>query len=180
MYGTWDIKPNRQIFFGHFGPFFALLPPLKTWKIKIFKKWKKDLEILSFYKSVPKIMIICFTVPEIWHVTDVIVVFHVGLFFVLLPPISPKNENFKEMKKVPRDIIISHKCAKNHDHIVYCSWSMHSVHPPFWWGLNLLPNFQKGGRGGEGGLDRTTLRGDCWKRGGKFFQEGCNFSKTIN
>ena len=31
-------------------------------------------------------MIIGYTVPEVWHVTDVIVIFHFGLFFVLLPP----------------------------------------------------------------------------------------------
>ena len=36
--------------------------PLKTQKIKILKNWKKLLEI-SFYTSVPKIMIICYTVP---------------------------------------------------------------------------------------------------------------------
>ena len=54
----------------HFGLFFALLPPNLPQKWKIKKKWKKYLEI-SFYTSVPKIMIICNTVPEIWHVTDV-------------------------------------------------------------------------------------------------------------
>ena len=39
---------------------------------------------------------------------------------------------------------------------------LHSVHPhSLLRGLNLLPNFQKGG------LDKTsTLRGVCWKRGG--------------
>ena len=48
----------------------------------------------------------------------------------------------------------------------------HSVHPRFCWGgLNLSPNFQKGG------LDRTsTLRGGCWKRGGvTFFRGGLQF-----
>ena len=44
-------------------------------------------------------MIIGFTVPEIWHVTDVTVIFHFGLFFALLPPNSPKNEHFRKMKK---------------------------------------------------------------------------------
>ena len=33
------------------------------------------MEISSFYTSKPKIMIICYTVPEIWSVTD-IVIFH--------------------------------------------------------------------------------------------------------
>ena len=49
---------------------------------------------------------ICFTVPEIWCVTDVIVIFHFGLFFPFYPPNGPKNESFKKMKKNPRDIII--------------------------------------------------------------------------
>ena len=60
-------------------------------------------------------MIICCTVPEIWHMTDVIVIFHFGLFFALLTPNSPKNQNFKEMKKTPGDIIILHMCTKNSD-----------------------------------------------------------------
>ena len=42
--------------------------------------------IFLFYASVPKIMIICYTVPSIWRVTDVLVIFHVGLFFALLAP----------------------------------------------------------------------------------------------
>ena len=73
-------------------------------------------------------MIICYTVPEIWCVTDAIVIFHFGLFFALLPPPppsrnSPKNKNFKKMKKekkTPADIIL-HKSTKNHDHMLYCS-----------------------------------------------------------
>ena len=40
-----------------------------------------------------------------WHVTDVII-FHLGLFFTLLPPNYPKNQNFKKEKKTPRDIYI--------------------------------------------------------------------------
>ena len=30
---------------------------------------------------------------------------------------SPKNENFKKKKKTPGDIIILHKCTKNHVHV---------------------------------------------------------------
>ena len=55
--------------------------------------------IASFNTSVPQIMIICYTIPEIWHMTDVTVIFHFGLFFALLPPTSPKNENFKKNEK---------------------------------------------------------------------------------
>ena len=70
----------------------------------------------SFYTSVPKIMIICYTVPEIWHVTDVTVIFQFRLFFALLPPLTcPKNQNFKKMKNKPGDIIILHMCTKKYD-----------------------------------------------------------------
>ena len=48
-----------------------------------FTKIKKGLQISSFYTSVPKIMIIGYTFPEIWHVMDVIGIFHFGLYFSL-------------------------------------------------------------------------------------------------
>ena len=81
---------------------------------------KKILEISSFYTSVPKIMITCYTVPEIRHMTDVII-FHFGSFFALLQTIKRK---LKKMKKASGDIIILHKCSKNHDYMLYCSWDM--------------------------------------------------------
>ena len=102
-----------------------LLPFYPT---KILKKLKKILEISSFYKSVPKIMIICFTVPEIWHVMNVIFIVHFRLFFALLPPPphpnSPKHENWIKRKKMPGDIIILHMCTKNYDHMIHGSWDM--------------------------------------------------------
>ena len=42
-------------------------------------------------------------------------------FYLFTPPNSPKNENIKKMKKSIWDIIILHKCTKNHDHMLYCS-----------------------------------------------------------
>ena len=50
-----------------------------------FEKMPKMAGISSFYTSVTKIIIICYTVSEIWRVTDVIVIFHFGLLFALLP-----------------------------------------------------------------------------------------------
>ena len=47
-----------------------------------------------------------------------------GLFLPFHPPNKPENENFENMKKAPGDIIILHKCTKNHDHILYCSLNM--------------------------------------------------------
>ena len=78
--------------FCHLGQFFCHFTPLKTWKINILNKWRKNLEILSFYTSIPKIMTICCTVPEIWCVTDVIVVFYFGVFLPFYtPPPSPQR-----------------------------------------------------------------------------------------
>ena len=62
MYGSWAIKCNRQNF-SSFWTIFCPFTHFTTRKIKILRNWKKHLEISSFYKSVPKIMIICYTVP---------------------------------------------------------------------------------------------------------------------
>ena len=107
---------------------FTSPPPLNSPKKNIWKKWKKHLEISSFYTTVPKIMIICYTVPEIWCVMDVIAIFHFGLCFSFLPPIfsNPKNEKFKTIKRKPWGIILR-KCTKNNDHMLYCSWDIACV-----------------------------------------------------
>ena len=45
-------------------------------------------------------MIIGYTVPETWRVTDVIVIFHFGVFFSLVPPANlPKNQIKTNEKK---------------------------------------------------------------------------------
>ena len=51
MYGSWDMKHNRQNFLS-FWTFFCPFTPLTVWNIKILKKWKQSLEI-SFYTCVP-------------------------------------------------------------------------------------------------------------------------------
>ena len=59
---------NINIF--HFGLFLALLP-CNCLKNENFKKMKKHLEISAFNTIVPNIMITCFTLPEIRHMTEV-------------------------------------------------------------------------------------------------------------
>ena len=92
----WCVTDVIVIF--HFWLVFALLPP-NSLKNENFNKMEKYLEISSFYTSVPKIMIICHTIPERWHATYIIVIFHFGLF---LPFYSPKNQNQnqKQSKKL--------------------------------------------------------------------------------
>ena len=46
------------------------------------------------------------------------------IFCPFCPPNSPKNQNLIKKKKTPGDIIILHKCTKNRDHMLYCSWDM--------------------------------------------------------
>ena len=74
VYHKWQSYDAWFLRYVSFWVIFCSFTPLTTQKIKILKKWKKELEIPSFYTGVPNIMIVCYTVPEIWHV-----------FFTLLP-----------------------------------------------------------------------------------------------
>ena len=66
---------------GYFLPFH----PPNSPKSEDFKKNEKTPgDIIILYKCT-KNNDIGYTVPEIWHMTDVII-FHFGLFFALLPP----------------------------------------------------------------------------------------------
>ena len=83
MHGSWDMVHDRCNYFSFctiFCPFTCLTAQI----IKLLKKWKKSLEMSSFYICVPKIMIRWCMVPEICCVTDVII-FHFRSFFALLP-----------------------------------------------------------------------------------------------
>ena len=69
MYGSWDMEIEGQNLLS-FWTIFCPFTSLTTQKIKILKKWKKCLEISSFYTCIPKIMITWCTVPEIRCATD--------------------------------------------------------------------------------------------------------------
>ena len=51
MYGSWDMKCNRQNSLS-FWTVFCPFTPLTTWKIKICKNWKIYLELLPFYMCI--------------------------------------------------------------------------------------------------------------------------------
>ena len=71
-------------------------------------------------------MIICYNVPEIWCMTDVIAIFSFwAIFRPFYPPNSPPKKLQKTWKKkTPGDIVILQKCTKNHDYVLYYSWDM--------------------------------------------------------
>ena len=50
--------------------------------------------------------------------------FSLCYFLPFYLPNSPKNENFKTMKKMPGDIIILQKFTKNNYHMLYSPWDM--------------------------------------------------------
>ena len=90
-----DIWSTTERIFLSFWTTFCPFTPLTTQKIKILKKWKNRLEISSFYTSVPKIMIIFYTVPELWHVTDVICF----SFWAIFCPFTPQKSKFSKNEK---------------------------------------------------------------------------------
>ena len=86
LYCSWDMVCDGCNCYFSFCAIFCIfiLLPLTAWKMKISKQWEKRLEISSSYTTEPKSMIICYTVPEILCVSDVIVIFHFMLFFAFL------------------------------------------------------------------------------------------------
>ena len=67
-------------------------------------------------------MIICYTVPKIWCVTDIYFSFWANFCSFTLT--AQKIKILKKWKKTPRDIIILHTCTKNYDQVMYGSWDM--------------------------------------------------------
>ena len=108
---SWDIRHNRQKFLS-FWAIFCPFIPLTNQKIKIFKKWKKPLKILSFYICLPRMTIIWCTVPEIWSSAG---------NFLILDHFLPFYCKFKILKKKPGDIISLHLCTTNDNHMMYGS-----------------------------------------------------------
>ena len=123
-----------------FGAISSPFTSLTVQKVKISKKWIKRLEILSFYTSVPKIMIIWYTVLEIWHMAHVIVVFHFGLFFSSSPLTAVKNKIPKKWKKY-LEISSFYTCVPK----IMIRW--YTV-PEIWWAT-----------GGQ--TEKLTYRGGC-------------------
>ena len=101
-------------FFWSFWAIFCLTP-LITQKIKILKKWKME---VSFYTSVAKIVIICYTVPETWRLTDVNFIFHFGLFFYPFTPLTTRK--IKVSKKQKKHLEISFYMFSQKIMITWC------------------------------------------------------------
>ena len=99
--------------FGYFLLFCTLSRP----KNKPFKKNEKSTwrypNFTQFYQESWSYAIL-FLRFGVWRMQ--LLLFILGYFLRFYPPYNPKNENFKT--------IILHRCTKNHDHMLYCSWDM--------------------------------------------------------
>ena len=87
-------KQKSGRIYSHLGPFFLRFYPITTWKINMFKKWKRSMEILC-YTCVPAMTIIWCMVPEIWSATDRIF----SYFGPFCPLPSQETQNIKILKK---------------------------------------------------------------------------------
>ena len=62
--------------------------------------WKTEKHAWRWhFTQVPKIMMICYTVPVIQHVRDIIFIFQLTLIFAVYHPNNPKNQSFEKWKK---------------------------------------------------------------------------------
>ena len=117
MYCSWDMKCDEQNFLS-FWTAFCPFTPLTTWKIKILKNWKKTPEDIIILHN--------YMIDGSWDMKYDRKNFL--SFWTIFLPFHPlktqKIKILKKMKKRTGDIIILHKCTKNHDHMLHCSWDM--------------------------------------------------------
>ena len=100
LYCSWDMACDGCNYFS-FWAIFCPFTPVTAWKIKIKKKMKTTAGDIIILHNAPEIMIICYTVPKIWHMTDVIAIFSFWAIFcpfTLPPPKQPKKSKFKKNK----------------------------------------------------------------------------------
>ena len=84
LHSSLDMVRNRFNYFSFWAITFCPFTSVTARKIKIKKKMKKTPgDIIILHKGT-KNHGLCYAVPEICHVTDVIVIFHFGLFFAAL------------------------------------------------------------------------------------------------
>ena len=91
-----------------------------TWKIEILKKWKKCLEISSFYSFLPKMTNTWCMVLEIWSVTEKKKFFFILIIFCPFTTLTLKIKIFKKWKK--KNTRIYHHFIQ-----VYHKWQSYNI-----------------------------------------------------
>ena len=124
MYGSWDMKHDRQNFLSFWTVFLPFYLP-NNLKNQTFEKLKKkSMEILSFYTCVPQMKIKWCMVPEILSMTERLFLSFWTTFchFTLLKTLHIKI--LKNWKKKSGNIIILHMCTINDNQMMYGSWDI--------------------------------------------------------
>ena len=116
-YGAW--RTEFLLFWTNSCPF----THITTQKIKILKTAKKPGYIIILHKCTINDNHMMYGSWDMKHDKQNFLSFWT-VFFPLYSPNNPKNQNFQKLKKSPGDIIILHKCTKNHNHMLCCSWDM--------------------------------------------------------
>ena len=129
IYG-YEISTPTDRFFWSYWSIFCTFTPLTAWKKKLSKTWKKHLKI-SFYTSVPKIMITGYTVPGIWHMTDVTVTFWFWAIFCLFTPLTAQKIKMKDMKKKTKKLWRYHHFTQVYQKI--WSYAILFLRYGMWW-----------------------------------------------
>ena len=121
-----EIWSASDTIFSHFGQFSALYtPPSNNPENQNFEKIKKmPVDIIISHMCTINENHIWWMFLEIWSATHNFFS-HFGHFFFPFTPLTiQKIKILKKWKKLPRNIIISHKCTINDNHMMYDSWDM--------------------------------------------------------
>ena len=107
-----------DIIFCHFGPFFAILPLYGPRKSKFWKNEQHSWRYYHFTNTCHKWQShdVWFLRYEMQQTEFLIILDH---FLPFYSPNNLKNQNFEKLRKIPGDIIISHMCTINNNHIWY-------------------------------------------------------------
>ena len=95
--------------FCHYGPSFALLHPLLSYRPRKSKFWKNEKKPWRYYHFI--------NVYHKWQSYDLWF-----LTYGVQRTEFSKNQNVEKMKKPPGDSNILNMCTINDNHMMYCSW----------------------------------------------------------
>ena len=116
IYGSWDMECDGQNFLSLWTIFCPFTPPNnpKNQNIEKMKKTPGDIIILHMCTTDDNHMM-----NGSWDMErDGQNVLSFWTIFAIYHPKKPKKN------QAPGDIIILHKCIKNHNHMLYCSWDI--------------------------------------------------------
>ena len=121
-YDVWFLRYKAQQFFVILGYFL----PTNNWQPRKPKFWKNQKNAHRYYHFTHmyhkwKSYDVCFLRYGVQQAQFFLIL---DDFFPFYPPNNPENQNAEKMKKMPGNIIISHKCIINDKNMMYDPWEM--------------------------------------------------------